>query len=83
MALPDPLARRRLLKVAAGGAASLYAGGCGPVARGPAVPVAQTTQASVLGLSNERFFVFSETKSLEKEMIEAIDRKRRFVQPSK
>ena len=79
MALLEFLARRRLLKVAAGGAASLYVGGCGPVARGPAVPVAQTAHASVLGLPNERFFIFTDTKSLEKEMVEALDRKRRLL----
>jgi predicted acylesterase/phospholipase RssA len=43
------------------------------------VPLAQTGQASVLGLSNERFFPLSGTTSLEKEMIEALDRKRRVL----
>ena len=55
----------------------LSLGACGPIARGPAVPVSQTTHASVLGLPNERFFIFTETKSLEQEMVQAIDRKRR------
>ncbi len=73
------LRRRALLKLAAGSAAPVYLGGCGPVARGPAVPLAQTGQASVLGLSNERFFPFSGTTPLEKEMIEALDRKRRVL----
>src|SRR4029077_7025282 len=73
------LTRRALLKLAAGSAAPVYLGGCGPVARGPAVPLAQTGQASVLGLSNERFFPLSGTTSLEKEMIEALDRKRRVL----
>lgn len=62
-----------------GGGASLAVGACGPVARGPAVPVAQTTQASVLGLPNERFFLFSDTTALEREMIDALDRKRRVL----
>ena len=62
-----------------GGGASLTVGACGPVARGPAVPVAQTTQASVLGLPNERFFLFSDTTALEREMIDALDRKRRVL----
>jgi predicted acylesterase/phospholipase RssA len=74
---PALLTRRRILAVAAGGAASLPVAGCGPIARGPAVPVAQTAQASVLGLPNERFFVFTETESLEREMVDALDRKRR------
>lgn len=60
-----------------GAALPLSLGACGPIARGPAVPVAQTTHASVLGLPNERFFIFTETKSLEQEMVAAIDRKRR------
>ena len=74
---PALLTRRRILAVAAGGAASLPVAGCGPIARGPAVPVAQTAQASVLGLPNEHFFVFTETESLEREMVDALDRKRR------
>jgi hypothetical protein len=57
----------------------LSLGACGPIARGPAVPVKQTTHASVLGLPNERFFIFTETKSLEQEMLAAIDRKCRLL----
>jgi predicted acylesterase/phospholipase RssA len=79
MSLQDILVRRHFLKAAAGGVASIYVGGCGPVARGPAVPVSQTTQASVLGLPNERFFIFSDTKTLEQEMVQAIERKRRLL----
>ena len=57
----------------------LGVGACGPVARGPAVPVAQTTQASVLGVPNERFFPFSSNAALESEMVAAIDRQRRAL----
>jgi predicted acylesterase/phospholipase RssA len=70
------LSRRGLLKFAGGSAVPFALGGCGPVARGPAVPVGRTTQASVLGLPNERFFPFSDTAPLEKEMVAALERKR-------
>jgi predicted acylesterase/phospholipase RssA len=68
------LSRRLLLKASA--ILPIGVGACGPVARGTAVPVAQTTQASVLGLPNERFFPFSNNAALEKEMVAAIDRQR-------
>lgn len=71
------LPRRGFLRVAAGSVVPLHLGGCGPVARGPAVPVAQTTRASVLGVPNERFFPFSDNAALEQEMISALDRTRR------
>jgi predicted acylesterase/phospholipase RssA len=66
--------RRLVLKAAAMLPAAV--GACGPVARGPAVPVAQTTKASVLGLPNERFLPFSDNAALEQEMVAALDRKR-------
>src|SRR5215469_3273510 len=69
--------RRLVLKAAT--LLPMAVGGCGPVARGPAVPVAQTTQASVLGVPNERFFPFSGNAALESEMIAAIDRQRRSL----
>jgi hypothetical protein len=73
------LRRRSLLKLAGGAALALPVEACGSVARGPAVPGGQALQASVLGLPNERFFPFSGTASLEREMVEALDRKRRLL----
>jgi hypothetical protein len=65
-----------LFGVAAGGAAALLAG-CELPVRGPAVPVGRTTQASVLGLPNERFFPLDGTGPLGVEFVAAIDRLRR------
>jgi hypothetical protein len=39
----------------------------------------QTRQASVLGLPNERFFIFSDTAPLENEFLEAMERRRRTL----
>jgi len=62
-----------------GGGTSVAVGACGPMARGTPVPATQTTQATVLGLPNERFFPFSGTAAIEREMIDALDRKRRVL----
>lgn len=70
------LSRRHILKIASAGTVSLSVAACGSIARGPAVPSGRTAQASVLGVPNERFFPFSDTSALEKEMIAALDRKR-------
>jgi hypothetical protein len=75
--MPSLAPRRLVLKAAA--MLPMAAGGCGPAARGPAVPVAQTTHASVLGLSNERFFPFHDNAALQQEMVAAIDRQRRVL----
>jgi predicted acylesterase/phospholipase RssA len=75
MARPTP--RRLVLKAAA--LLPLAAGACGPVPRGQAVPLDRTRQASVLGLPNERFFIFSGTAPLEKEFLEAAERQRRVL----
>ena len=75
--MPSLTSRRLILKTAA--ILPMGVGACGPVARGPAVPVAQTTQANVLGLPNERFFPFSSNADLEQEMVAAIDRQRRTL----
>src|SRR5215813_6619078 len=69
------MSRRAMLSVS--GSAVLAA--CGPVARGPAVPMDRTRQASVLGLPNERFFILSDTSALEAEFLEAMERKRRTL----
>jgi len=69
------ISRRLMLSTSA--SAALTA--CGPIARGPAVPIERTRQATVLGLANERFFNFSETAPLEKEFLEAMERKRQAL----
>ncbi len=69
------MSRRSMLTAAA--SAALAA--CGPVARGPAVPIDRTRQATVLGLPNERFFIFSNTAPLETEFLEAMERRRRTL----
>jgi hypothetical protein len=70
--------RRRAILGLAG--ASGFVGvlpGCSTPVRGPAVPLGRTTQASVLGIPNERFFPFYGTEPLEAEFMAAVDRLRR------
>jgi predicted acylesterase/phospholipase RssA len=64
--------------VAGAGAVALLPG-CATPARGPAVPMAQTTQASVLGIANERFFPFHSTVPLEAEFQAAAQRQRQVL----
>jgi hypothetical protein len=66
--------RRQVLR--AGGAGALFAAlpGCGSLERGPAVPTGRATQATVLGLANERFFPFTGIGPMEHEFIEATKR---------
>jgi Patatin-like phospholipase len=71
------LRRRVMLRFAA---ASGFAGvlpRCSTPARGPAVPLGRTTQATVLGVPNERFFPFYGTEPMEAEFTAAVDRLRR------
>jgi hypothetical protein len=65
------------LCIAAEGGASALLAGCSLPARGTAVPTGQTTQATVLGVPNERFFPFYGTEPLEVEFAAAADRLRR------
>ncbi len=69
------LHRRDCFGLAAGGAAAVL-GGCSVPARGTAVPIGRTTQASVLGVPNERFFPFYGTEPLEAEFMASVDRLR-------
>jgi predicted acylesterase/phospholipase RssA len=69
------LRRRTLLGIAAEGGAALLAG-CSLPARGTAVPIGRTTQATVLGVPNERFFPFYGIEPLEAEVASATDRLR-------
>ena len=70
--------RRSLFGVAGGGFAATLPG-CTAPARGPAVPMERTTQASVLGVVNERFFPLYGTEPLEAEFQAAEQRQRRTL----
>jgi len=68
------LLRRSLFCTAGGWGAAVLLSGCATPTRGPAVPIGQTTQASVLGLPNERFFPFYGTGPLQAEFQAALQR---------
>ncbi len=70
--------RRHLLRMAGGGGAALLAGCTRPV-RGPAVPRGDVTQASVLGLPNERFFPSHGTEAMSAELVAAVQRQQRLL----
>jgi len=63
--------------MAASGAAGALLGGCTPPGRESAVPMDRTTQASVLGVPNERFFPLYGTDPLLAEFVAAGARLRR------
>jgi hypothetical protein len=60
--------RRSVLGIVAGGGIAALLPGCAMPVRGPAVPMDRTTQASVLGVPNERFFPFCGTQPFEIEV---------------
>jgi predicted acylesterase/phospholipase RssA len=68
--------RRGLFGLAAGGGAAALLAGCSLPVRGTAVPIGRTTQASVLGVPNERFFPLYGTGPLEVEFAAAMGRLR-------
>jgi patatin-like phospholipase len=68
--------RRSVLGMAGAGVAALL-GGCSLPERGTAVPIGRTTEATVLGVPNERFFPLYGTQPLEVEFTAAADRLRR------
>jgi hypothetical protein len=70
--------RQTFFGIAAGGGIALLAG-CSTPERGTAVPLGRTTQASVLGVPNERFFPFYGTEPLEVEFAAAAGRLRRSL----
>lgn len=70
----DPT-RRKLFRLAAGGAAMVGLPGCALPERSPAVPAGRAAEASVLGIPNERFFPFKGTEQLEAEFVASMDRK--------
>src|ERR1700733_13991738 len=71
--------RRSLLGIAAGGGIAALLAGCSLPVRGTAVPIGRTTQASGLGVPNERFFPLYGTDPLEAEFMAAGDRLRQAL----
>lgn len=71
--------RRAAFGIAAGGGLAVLLEGCVPLARGTAVPLGQTTRATVLGLPNERFFPTDGTGPLTAEVYAAIGRQQRLL----
>jgi predicted acylesterase/phospholipase RssA len=69
--------RRTFLGIVATGGLPFIIPGCDLPPRGPAVPSAQTRQASVLGIPNERFFPAYGSEALEAEFAAALQRQRR------
>ena len=74
--VPRLLLRRSFFGTAWGWGSAALLSGCATPMRGPAVPIGQTTQASVLGLPNERFFPFQGTGALQAEFQAAVQRRR-------
>jgi predicted acylesterase/phospholipase RssA len=74
---PGIRSRRSLFGIAVGGGAAALLAGCATPVRGTAVPMGRTTQATVLGVPNERFFPLYGTGPLEVEFASAGDRLRR------
>src|SRR4051812_20096951 len=76
---PELRSRRSLFGVAACGSAAALLAGCSFPVRGPAVPIGRTTQATVLGIPNERFFPLYGTDALEMEFAAAGNRQRQTL----
>lgn len=70
--------RRGVLGMSGAGMAMLMAG-CVPLDRRRAVPVTQTTDATVLGLPNERFFPAEGSGPLYEEFFASIQRRQRML----
>ena len=66
--------RRHALRLVAGGGIASMLGACGLPERGTAVPAGRSTEATVLGLANERFFPAQGSAALEAEVGLAMDR---------
>lgn len=75
----DAYSRRGVLGMAASGGMAALLAGCGPLERGTAVPLGQTTRATVLGVPNERFFPTDGTGPLTAEVYAAIGRRQRLL----
>jgi predicted acylesterase/phospholipase RssA len=70
---------RRVFGLAAGGGLVSLLPGCALPQRKPAVPTNLVTQATVLGVPNERFFPLLNAQPLEAEFASAIERQRRTL----
>jgi predicted acylesterase/phospholipase RssA len=77
--MPPDLSRRRLIGFAASGGVTVFLPGCTTPDRGPSVPVGDATQATVLGLPNERFFPLTGIAPLEAEFNAAVVRLHRTL----
>ena len=66
--------RRDMLRLSAGAALSATLSACGIPERGAPVPVDRATRATVLGVSNERFFPTAGIDPLESEFMSAMQR---------
>jgi predicted acylesterase/phospholipase RssA len=71
------LSRRRLVGLAASGGVAALLPSCATPERGQSVPIGQASQATVLGLPNERFFPATGVGPLEEEFVAAVQRMRR------
>jgi hypothetical protein len=73
----NPQSRRTLFRLAAGGALVAGLPGCALPERGPPVPIGRTSEATVLGVPNERFFPAMGAAPMEAEFVAAMERQRR------
>jgi predicted acylesterase/phospholipase RssA len=73
------LSRRRLIGLAASGGAAIFLPGCTTPERGSTVPIGEATQATVLGIPNERFFPLTGLAPLEAEFNAAVARLHRTL----
>jgi hypothetical protein len=73
------LRRRTVLAGSLGGLTGAGLPGCSNLDRAPPVPSGRATQASVLGLSNERFFPAFGVAPLEAEFAQAMERQQRTL----
>ncbi len=71
--------RRHLLRAAASGGTTALLAACALPVRGPAVPSTVITQATVLGLPNERFFPSHGTEPMNAEVVAAVQRQQRLL----
>jgi predicted acylesterase/phospholipase RssA len=73
----NPQSRRTLFRLATGGVLAAALPGCALPERGPPVPLGRTSEATVLGVSNERFFPATGAAPMEAEFVAALERQRR------
>ena len=73
------LSRRNLFAVAAAGGVTSLLPGCSTPVRGPAIPTGKATQATVLGVPNERFYPAISIEPLEEEFAETVRRGRKTL----